>query len=46
MAYYSDMKAFTTVLAPEVRKRITLPEEAKQAVEVGDVTGEATEAKK
>lgn len=46
VAYYSDMKAFTTVLAPEVRKRITLPEEAKQAVEVGDVTGEATEAKK
>ncbi|MBR1552937.1 MAG: hypothetical protein IJ631_02850 [Schwartzia sp.] len=40
LAYYSDMKTYTTFLNPDAKKLIELPEEAKNAKLVEDVIGD------
>ena len=40
IAYYSDLKTYTTFLSPKAVQKLDLPEEAKAAEKVDDLTGE------
>ena len=39
VAYYSDLKTYTTFLNPKAVQKLDLPEEAKEAISVDDLTG-------
>lgn len=39
IAYYSDLKTYTTFLNPKAVQKLDLPEEAKEAISVDDLTG-------